>query len=31
MIDNLLDEFTQMLNESDWMDDESKLVALEKV
>jgi len=31
MIHNLLDEFKKILNETDWMDDYSKKVALEKV
>jgi predicted metalloendopeptidase len=31
MIDNLLDEFKKILNESEWMDVESKKTALEKV
>lgn len=31
MIDNLLNEFEIILKESDWMDDESKKKALEKV
>jgi hypothetical protein len=31
MIQNLLDEFKKILNETDWMDDYSKKVALEKV
>jgi membrane metallo-endopeptidase-like protein 1 len=31
MVNNLLQEFKQILRESDWMDDESKKVAIEKV
>ena len=31
MANNLLNEFKLILNESDWMDTESKKVALEKV
>lgn len=30
MVDNLLEEFKKILNETEWMDDESKLVAVEK-
>ena len=31
MTNNLLNAFKKMLNETDWMDDESKQVAIEKV
>ena len=31
MVQNLLEEFKQILRESDWMDEESKKVAIEKV
>ncbi len=30
MINKIIDEFKEILNESDWMDKESKLKALEK-